>query len=126
MLFLVNDVVFRLDGVAVGSRLDGRKFRGLSLPAIIRMGQELYASEPLLQHSKPEQAQRLGALIASRAPMINAALFVAPAFDCAPEEVTARFVSVEFGMMADLYSAQRAGELDVITADRRVWGRLAA
>jgi hypothetical protein len=129
MLFLLNDVVFRLDGVAMGVRLGGARLggaRGLAFPAILRMGQELYAAEPLLQRTKPERARRLAALISAKAPMINAALFIAPSLHCAPDEVTVRFVGCEFEVMADLFTLQRNGRLDAISADRKIWRRLAA
>jgi hypothetical protein len=126
MLFLLNDTVLRLDGVAVDARLGGRRVQGLDFPAILRMGQELYSREPLLQRTNPERARRLGVLITSKAPMINAALFVAPALDCPPAEVTVRFVACEFEVMAELYTMQRAGALDAVSADRKIWRRLAA
>jgi hypothetical protein len=58
--------------------------------------------------------------------MINAALFLAPHENCSPNDVTVRFVACEFEVMADLWNLQRAGELGPLTADRRVWRRLAA
>jgi hypothetical protein len=126
MLFLMNDVVFKLDGVIMDARLGSERLRGLTLPSVIRMGQELFAAEPLLHRKKPERAQRLSALISGKAPMINAALFTAPAAECAPHEVQVRFVAAQFEVMADLYNLQRAGELDAVSADRKVWRRLAA
>jgi hypothetical protein len=126
MLFLLNDVVFRLDGVAMNARLGGRRMRGLAFPEILRMGQELYAAEPLLQRTNPERARRLAALISAKTPMINAALFIAPAFNCAPEEVTVRFVNCQFEVMADLFTLQQGDRLDTISADRMIWRRLAA
>jgi hypothetical protein len=126
MLFLLNDSVFSLDGIARSVRLSGQKFKGLPFPSIIRMGQEMYSREPLLQHSSPGQALRLAALISAKAPLINAALFVAPDFNCPPGEVTVRFVNVQFEVMADLYTRQRAGKLDGVVADRQIWRRLAA
>jgi hypothetical protein len=126
MLFLLNDSVFSLDGVARGARLSGAHFRQLSFPAVIRMGQEMFSREPVLQHTSPGQARRLAALISAKAPLINAALFVAPSFDCPPADVTVRFVNAQFEVMAELYTRQRAGELDAIFADRQVWRRLAA
>ena len=126
MLFLLNDTVLRLDGDAMDAPLGGRRVLRLEFPAILRMGQELFSREPLLQRTNPERARRLGALIQAKAPMINAALFVAPALDCPPGEVTVRFVSCEFEVMADLYTLQQAGELDTVGADRRIWRRLAA
>lgn len=126
MLFLLNDTVLRLDGVAMDARLAGGRMLRLEFPAILRMGQELYAKEPLLQRSNPERARRLGALIQAKAPMINAALFVAPSHGCAPAEVTVRFLVAQFEVMAELYNLQRAGELDAVSADRMIWKRLAA
>ncbi len=126
MLFLLNDVVLRLDGVAVDARLDGRRLQRLSFPEILRMGQELFAAEPTLQRTNPDRARRLGALITAKAPMINAALFVAPALNCTPGEVIVRFVACEFEVMADLFTLQQDGELDAVSADRKVWRRLAA
>ncbi|MFI4965288.1 MAG: hypothetical protein ACHP9T_07960 [Caulobacterales bacterium] len=126
MLFLLNDTVLRLDGVAMQARLDGRRMLRLEFPEILRMGQELYAREPLLQRTNPERARRLAALIAAKAPMVNAALFVTPALDCPPSEVTVRFVACQFEVMAELHTLQRAGGLDAVSADRRIWRRLAA
>jgi len=126
MLFLLNDVVFRLDGVAMNARLGGRRMRGLAFPSILRMGQELYAAEPLLQRTNAERARRLAALISAKTPTINAALFVAPGLNCMPEEVTVRFVNCQFEVMAELFTLQHGGRLDAVSADRRIWRRLAA
>jgi hypothetical protein len=126
MLFLLNDAVLRLDDVAVDTRLGGRRMLRLEFPAILRMGQELFAREPLLQRTNPDRARRLAGLICAKAPMINAALFVAPALDCPPAEVTIRFVACASETMAELYDLQQAGELDTVGADRRIWRRLAA
>jgi hypothetical protein len=126
MLFLLNDAVFKLDGVMMDARLGGERLKALTLPAIIRMGQELYAKEPLLHRKAPERAQRLGALISGKAPMINAALFLSPRADCSSSDVTVRFVACEFELMAELWTLQRAGQLGPLAADSRVWRRLAA
>jgi hypothetical protein len=126
MLFLMNDVVFKLDGVMTDARLDAERLRKLTLPMIIRMGQELYAAQPLLHRLAPDRARRLGALISGKAPMINAALFIAPEAGCSPADVTVRFVACEFELMADLYTLQRAGALNALKADNKVWRRLAA
>lgn len=126
MLFLLNDAVLRLDGVAMDAQLSGRRMQRLSFPAILRMGQELYSREPLLQRTNPERARRLGALITAKAPMINAALFVAPSLGCAPGEVTVRFVACEFEVMAELRTLHRHGALDAVSVDRMIWRRLAA
>ncbi len=126
MLFLMNDTVLRLDGVAMDARLGGQRMQRLAFTEILRMGQELFSREPLLQRTNPQRARRLGALICAKAPMINSALFVAPALDCSPSEVSVRFVVCEFEVMAGLYTLQEAGDLDAVSADRIVWRRLAA
>lgn len=126
MLFLLNDVVFKLDGVAMDARLGGDRLRGLTLPQILRMGQELFADEPLLHRKSRERAERLAALISGKAPMINAALFLASSAGCSPADVIVRFVACEFELMAELYMLQRQGALDALSADRKVWRRLAA
>lgn len=125
MLFLLNDVVFQLDGVAMDARLDG-KMRALALPAVLHMGQEMFAAQPLLQRFAPERARRLAALISAKAPAINAALFVAPAVGCAPDEVTLRVASCQFEVMAQFASMQKDGDLDAVSADHKLWRRLAA
>ena len=126
MLFLLNDVVFRIDGEAMEAELSGRTFMQLSLPEIVRAGQESYAREPLLQRTKPDEALRLAALNSVKAPMINAALFVAPSVECKADEVAARFVSAQFEVMADLFTRHQAGKLDAVSADKQIWRRLAA
>lgn len=126
MLFLMNEVVLNLDSMRFPSRVPSRRFKALSFNAILRLGQELYAEEPLLHHARPEKALRLATLITSRTPMINGALFVAPHFGCAPEEVTVRLANSAIDVMADLYQRQQAGQLDTVAADRQVWRRLAA
>ena len=108
------------------ARLGQARLRKLSMPVIIRMGQELYATNPLLLWSSFVLAVWLGALIAGKTPMINAALFIAPAAGCAPGEVTVRFAACEFELIAELYMLQREGQLDRVRADTKVWRRLAA
>lgn len=126
MLFLLNDTVLRLEGVAMDARLGGRRMRTLDFPDILRMGQELYSHEPLLQRTNPQRARRLSALISAKAPMVNAALFVAPALDCPPREVTVHFVACQSKVMTELHALQEAGALDTVSADRKIWRRLAA
>ena len=108
------------------ARLDGGNMRALALPAVIRMGKELFAAQPLLQRRAPERARRLSALICAKAPSINAALFVAPSMACAPKEVTVRFASCQFEVMAQLAGMQKEGGLDAVSADNKLWRRLAA
>jgi hypothetical protein len=69
---------------------------------------------------------RLAALIVAKQPDINAALFVAPAKGCRPEQVQSRFCAIGFEVMGLLYERQRHGALTTLEADRQVWRRLAA
>lgn len=122
----MNDAILNIDPRAMSMPLDGLRFRKLSLPFVIQLGQELFAEQPRLQHTDPEKARRLGLLIASKAPEINAALFVAPAERCPAHQVATRFCTLSFEVMAGLYSRQSSGILDAVSADREVWRRLAA
>jgi len=123
-LFLMNEVVLELD--AGGPRgTTARGFRSLSFNAVLRMGQELYAEHPLLHYAKPERAMRLASLLSAKAPSINGALFIAPRFGCAAEEVTVRLATTPLEVMEDLHARQMSGRLDTVVADRQVWRRLA-
>lgn len=125
MLFLLNDCVFSTRHVrlaeAVAPRLDV-----LSFDAVARLGQELFAADPLLHQLRPERAERLAALLTSKAPNVNAAHFLAPRAGCDPAEVRMQFANLQFEVMVDLYRRQRDGELDTLWTDRAVWKRLAA
>lgn len=126
MLFLLNDVVLNLDDLRLAPRRGAQRFRALSVDDVTRMGQELYAERPLLHASHRDRALRLAALITAKSPGINAALFVAPGFGCAPEEVTVRYMTLGPHTMDQLARRQSAGDLDLQAADREVWRRLAA
>jgi hypothetical protein len=126
MLFLLNNVVLNLDTLALTPPVAAERFRGLSLAFVRTLGCELYSEQPLLQSFQPERARRLSALIAAKAPGVNAALFVAPAFECPVDQVHCQFAEISFDIMVWLYQRQKAGDLTHIVADRQVWRRLAA
>lgn len=126
MYFLINDTVFEIDARAIVPPLDAQRFAAVSLGYVIQLGKELYAEEPLLHRVAPERARRLAALLSMKQPDINAALFVAPARGCAPDQVTSRFCNLAIEVMASLHSQSVQGALDAISADREVWRRLAA
>lgn len=126
MLFLLNNVLLNLDAVALTPPMAAQRFHRLSLDFVRRLGCELYAEQPMLQNVEPERARRLCALIAAKAPGVNAALFVAPAFNCPIEAVHTQFAEITFEAMVWLYKRQRVGQLTLIEADRQVWRRLAA
>ena len=86
----------------------------------------VFAEQPMLQTTSPERAARLAVMIMAKEPEINAALFVAPAFQCPLSQVSVRYVQIGFDIMAQLYTRQQAGALNNLVADREVWRRLAA
>lgn len=126
MLFLLNDTLFRIEPAELIPPLDADRFRKLTFEFVTELGRELFAEQPLLPRSHPGRAARLAALIATKSPELNAALFVAPGFFCPTERVTAQFAQIPFEMMVKLYQRQKSGELNHLTADRAVWRRLAA
>jgi hypothetical protein len=126
VLFLVNDAVFDFDVRDLAPPLEAARFEAVSLGYVIQLGKELFSEEPLLHRVAPERARRLAALLALKQPDINAALFVAPARGCPPEQVTARFCNLSIEVMAQLHAQNQRGALDAVTADREVWRRLAA
>jgi hypothetical protein len=126
MHFLLNDVVFDLNDLRLGPRQASQGFQALDINDVTRMGKELYAKHPLLHASHRARALRLVSLISAKTPTINAALFVAPDFDCAVEDVVVRYMTLGPHIMQQLSARQSAGELDVRSADRQVWRRLAA
>jgi hypothetical protein len=126
MYFLLNDAVLNLQGDDLTPQALGRRFASIGFDYVQTLGQELFAEEPLLQHAHPERAIKLAALINSKQPTINAALFVAPAVGCKPAQVGVRFASLDLPTMANLQRAQSIGALDAVVADKEVWRRLAA
>lgn len=126
MYFLLNDAVLNLQGDDLTPQVLGRRFGSIGFDYVQTLGQELFSEEPLLQHNAPERAVKLAALINSKQPSINAALFIAPAVGCKPGHVGVRFASLDLATMATLQKAQSLGTLDAVVADREVWRRLAA
>jgi len=126
MLFLLNDVVLSFDVVSLTPPVARDRFVKVSLSYVGKLGCELFAEEPLLQLKDLERAERLAALIVAKAPEINAALFVAPARDCKPEDVQLRYAQISPDIMGVLFERQKIGTLTNLEADRQVWRRLAA
>lgn len=126
MFFLLNDAVLSLQGDDLAPHVVARRFASVRFDYVQTLGRELFAEEPLIQHTHPERAMKLAALIVAKQPTINAALFVAPARGCKPSQVGVRFASLDLTMIGNLQRAQGAGTLDAVLADREVWRRLAA
>lgn len=126
MLFLMNDAVLNLDEVSPSPRATAWRYRRLSLEFISDLGAELFCEHPLMHAHAPERAARLAAMIVAKEPQVNAALFVAPSFNCSPEQVSVRFTTISIAIMQQLYQRQQTGKLTNLEADRHVWRRLAA
>jgi hypothetical protein len=126
LYFLLNDTMLELDERNLVSPLDARRFQALSMDFVVQLGKELFAEEPLLPQRAPERARRLAMLLALKEPNLNAALFVAPAHRCRPDQVGVRFAQLSIDLLAALHSRHQAGGLDAVSADREVWRRLAA
>ena len=126
MFFLLNDTLLDLDWRQLEPPLESARFQALSLAYLTKLGQEMFAEMPLLQHQDVERASRLAMLIVTKAPEVNAALFVAPSKGCRPDQVATRFASLGIDVMGALYAKEREGLLNPVTADREVWRRMAA
>ncbi|OYX05912.1 MAG: hypothetical protein B7Z12_02165 [Caulobacter vibrioides] len=126
MLFLMNDVVLSLDPAELTPPVTRDRFAKLSLSYVGELGKELFSEEPLLHRKDPERAVRLAALIMTKAPEINAALFIAPGRGCRVADVQVRYVQLGVEVMATLMERQNSGALTNVEADRQVWRRLAA
>jgi hypothetical protein len=126
LYFLVNDTLFDLEETNLVAPLDARRFESLPMSYVVQLGQELFAAEPLLTQNAPERARRLAMLLALKQPGLNAALFVAPARGCRPDQVGVRFAELSLEVLGGLHAKQSMGELNAVAADRDVWRRLAA
>ena len=123
MFFLMNDMVLSLELQLLAPPIIARRTSALTLDCVQRLGREMYADDPRLQHRRLDRAKRLASMIASKAPQVNAALFVAPYRGCRPDEVMVRLISLEVPLLAELNLEQQAGRLTPAAADRLVWAR---
>lgn len=126
MLFLLNDVVLKLDTDVLSFAQQRSARAPLGFDFITRLGCELFSEDPLLHRNRSERARRLASLVVVKAPTINAALFVAPSAGCGPDQVSFRYAQVDFALMCSLSAKQKDGHLSPLDADRQVWRRLAA
>ena len=125
MYFLLNDVVLTLELQVLTPPMIARRFSALTLECVQKLGQEIFAEEPRLQHRRLERAKRLAALIVSKAPEVNAALFVAPARSCRYDHVAVRMASLDLALLSRLHSEQQSGRLTPAIADQLVWAQAA-
>ena len=125
LYFLMNDVVLTLELQLLTPPMIARRFSALSLENVQQLGQEIFADEPRLQHRRLERAKRLAALIISKAPEVNAALFVAPGRGCRFDRVAVRLASLNVDLLARLHAEQQSGRLTPAIADKLVWTQAA-
>ena len=125
MYFLLNDVVLTLELQLLTPPMIARRFSALTIDCVKQLGQEIFAEEPRLQHRRLERAKRLAALIISKAPEVNAALFVAPARGCRFDHVAVRLASLDVALLARLHGEQQSGRLTSAVADKMVWTQAA-
>ncbi len=125
MYFLLNDVVLTIELQVLTPPMIARRFSALTLDCVQKLGQEIYAEEPRLQHRRLERAKRLAALIISKAPDVNAALFVAPSRGCRFDHVAVRLASLDVTLLARLHAEQQSGRLTSAVADKLVWAQAA-
>lgn len=128
MLFLLNDVVFDLEAASPVTPGDARRFEKLGFDAVMDLGCELFAEDPLLHRDDPERARRLAWLIHNRSPEVNAAMFAAPERSCDPALVEPMFCTLPDATLDQLQArAERPGRRNLaVEIDRAVWGRMAA
>lgn len=126
MLFLLNDVVFKLDNTCPAPIHDERRFAVLDLDSVLELACDLYAEYPELQRTHPERAVRIAWLLSRKTEGLNAALFTAPAEGCAPELVEPRFCVLPEPVMQQLWQRTNTGDLTPETADNVVWNMRAA
>jgi hypothetical protein len=126
MYFLLNDVVLTLELQLLTPPMMARRFSALTLDCVEKLGREIFAEEPRLQHRRLERAKRLAALIVSKAPEVNAALFVAPSRGCRFDQVAVRLASLDVAVLGQLHAEQQTGRLTPMLADRLVWAKAAA
>ena len=125
MYFLLNDVVLTLELQVLTPPMLARRFSALTLDCVEKLGREIYAEEPRLQHRRLERAKRLAALIVSKAPEVNAALFVAPTRGCRFDRVAVRLACLDVELLARLHAEQQSGRLTPAIADKLVWAQAA-
>lgn len=126
MYFLLNDMVLTLELQLLTPPMMARRFSALTLACVEKLGCEIFAEEPRLQHRRLERARRLAALIVSKAPEVNAALFVAPSRGCRYDQVAVRLASLDVAVLGQLHAEQQTGRLTPMVADRLVWAQAAA
>jgi hypothetical protein len=123
MLFLMNDVILDFGLRALIPPEDERRLRHLSYADVLREGARMFQEKHNLPHVDVKAAQRLAAMIVTRAPQANAALFdVPPAGSRLAVKPYVVCVSIE--LLASLYAEFKVDRLTRDMVDRKVWSRM--
>ncbi len=123
VLFLMNDWVMQFDQKEMVQDLLSYKVREVTFPQVLILGQELYAEDPQLHLKQPVQARRLAALVMAKQPAVNGVLFLPPHQGCNPRDVTVRYCSVGYDMLAQLLKLQETKKSGA-WANQEVWNKL--
>jgi hypothetical protein len=121
MLFLLNDVVYRMDPANLALSKAHRSEAAKPLRDVEHKIRKLYATDPRLHRTSPERAALIIKLIIAKLPDVNAAWFGAPAKKCDPKRVRIRYASVDIEVIADVYGRQLRGASSPAIVENLVW-----
>lgn len=121
MLFLLNDVVYRMDPANLTLSKAHRSEAAKPLRDVEHKIRKFYSTEPRLHRTSPERAALIIKLIIAKLPDVNAAWFGAPVTKCDPKRVRIRYASVSIEVIAEVYSRQKRGALSPAIVDYLVW-----
>ena len=120
MLFLLNDVVYRLDPANLVTTKSGRN-GSRHLRDVEHLVRKMYSAEPRLHRTSPDRAVQAIKMIMTKLPDVNAAWFGAPVTKCDPKRVRIRYANVSIEVIADLYSRQKRSALTPAMVDYFIW-----
>jgi len=126
VLFLFNDVVFKLGDPeraarSAGSPLSEQALSALTLGKAVKLIREAVYTDPMLARNAPEKARFLAALIGWKSDEANALLAVCPTNARGPEDVQVRLASVGLVVLTQLKGLQEMDMLSARSANDAVW-----
>lgn len=129
MLFLFNDVVFKLDDpaeelAAAGCPVSLSAAEHLPAAHLGTLLREAAFARPGLARETPEKARALAAVVQLRTGA-NAVLLVCPPNAGGPQDVLLRFADVSMEVIATLSAQQNDDRLNAADVDRCVWSSAA-
>ncbi len=125
MLFLFNDVVFRLNDpadelAAAGCPVSLSAAEHLPAGHLGTLLREAAFARPGLAHETPEKARALASVVKLRTGA-NAILLICPPDASSPDQVLLRFADLSMEVIATLDAHQTAGKLTAREVDQSVW-----